>query len=291
MTFAFAGKVAVVTGAASGIGLALARRFAREGMKLVLADIDDVALTPVIEAFDRKGVAVASRRVDVSNPSAVDGLAELAYDRFGSVDVLCNNAGIVASGRSRAIWEYPLEDWRWSLDVNLMGVVHGLRSFVPRMIAQGTRAHIVNTASIAGLISGARSPVYSITKHAVVRASEALYASLIETGHPIGVTVLCPGLVRTRIYSSERNRPGALVPEGGVAEERPELLTAADAGIEPDAVAEMVWEAITENRFYVLTTDAFDRVIQDRTTSILARRNPIFADPWTVREEGPSRAS
>jgi NAD(P)-dependent dehydrogenase (short-subunit alcohol dehydrogenase family) len=290
VTFAFAGKIAVVTGAAGGIGLALARRFASEGMGLVLADIEDMALASVTETFERHGVAVAARCVDVSDPSAVEGLAELAYDRFGSVDVLCNNAGIVASGRSRPIWEYPLEDWRWSLDVNLMGVVHGLRSFVPRMIAQGTRAHIVNTASVAGLISGARSPVYSVTKHAVVRASEALYASLLEAGHPVGVTVLCPGLVRTRIYDSERNRPGSLVPEGGVAEEKPELLTAAEAGIEPDAVAGMVREAIAENRFYVLTTGAFDCVIEDRTKCILARRNPVFADPWTVRDEGSSGA-
>ena len=291
MTFAFAGKVAVVTGAASGIGLALAKRFADEGMQLVLADIEETALARVAESLEGAGVAVTSRRVDVSDPAAVQGLADLAYDRFGTVDVLCNNAGIVASGRSRPIWEYPLEDWRWSLDVNLMGVVHGLRSFVPRMIRQGTRSHIVNTASIAGLISGARSPVYSVTKHAVVRASEALYASLVEEGHDIGVTVLCPGLVRTRIYYSERNRPAALLPMGGAAEERPDLLTAAEAGIEPDAVAGMVRDAIADNRFYVLTTDTFDGVIRERTESILARANPVFSDPWTVREQRCSNAS
>lgn len=284
MIFAFAGKVAVITGAASGIGLALAKRFARENMKLVLADIEAQALASATKAFEREGVAVASLRVDVSDPATVEELARLAWDRFGAVDILCNNAGVVAAGRSRHVWEYPLEDWRWSFDVNLMGVVHGLRSFTPRMIAQGTRAHIVNTASIAGLISGPRSPVYSAAKHAVVRVSEALYASLVEAGHPIGVTVLCPGLVRTRIYYSERNRPGALVPIGGVVEEKPELLSAAEAGIEPDAVAEITRAAISENRFYALTTDAFDSVIEDRAKNILARRNPAFTDPWKGRD-------
>ena len=276
----FNGRVAVITGAASGIGLALAERCAREGMKLVLADIEEKRLGEVADGLRSRGSEVATLKVDVSRDDEVEALAALAYERFGAVHLLCNNAGVVPAGRFRAVWEFPLEDWKWSFDVNMMGVVHGLRSFVPRMLAAGGEAHIVNTASIAGLLSGAATPVYSAAKHAVVRISEALYASLRDRSAPIGVTILCPGVVQTRIYDSERNRPGDLVPSGGIAAEKPEMHEAivkmGPGGLQPAAVADMVFDAVAANQLYCLTTDTFDEGIRERNDAVLARRNPEF---------------
>lgn len=282
MSFPFSGGVAVVTGGAGGIGLSMARRFAAEGMALVLADIEEATLRRVADDFAAGGTRVAIQVTDVADAKSVEALADLAWDRFGGVDVLCNNAGVVSGGRSRPFWDYALEDWRWSINVNVMGVVHGIRAFVPRMIASGRKAHVVNTASIAGLVSGSMSPVYSMTKWAVVRASEALFASLREQGHPIGVTVLCPGLVRTRIYESERNRPASLVPADGKPQEKPDLADLASRGMDPDRVAEMVCEAIETNRFYLLTTDIYDGLIRERVDAILERRDPAFQDPTKV---------
>ena len=276
----FQDRVAVVTGGGSGIGAALCRRWASAGMKVVVADIDLAAAERVRDALDASGRMAIAARVDVSNASEVEQLALLAYRSYGSVDVLCNNAGVVPSGRYRPVWEYPLEDWQWALDVNLMGVVHGLRSFVPRMLEQNRPAHIVNTASVAGLISGSGSPVYSAAKHAAVRVTEALYASLRERNAPIGVTLLCPGLVNTRIYESERNRPDHLQPASGAAAETPELQSVAAElyahALSPEAVAEQVFEAVQAQRLYQLTSDRFDDAIRDRADALLARRNPEF---------------
>jgi NAD(P)-dependent dehydrogenase (short-subunit alcohol dehydrogenase family) len=249
-------------------------------MKVVVADIDLAAAERVSSALGAAQHEAIAARVDVSRAAEVELLALLAYRTYGSVDLLCNNAGIVPSGRYRPIWEYPLEDWQWALDVNLMGVVHGIRSFVPRMLEQKTPAHIVNTASVAGLVSGAGSPVYSASKHAVVRATEALYASLRDLGAPIGVTLLCPGLVNTRIYESERNRPENLRPTGGAAAEVPELrAVAADLyahALSPEAVAEQVFDAVNADRLYQITSDRYDDAIRDRADAMLARRNPVF---------------
>lgn len=277
----FNGRVAVVTGGGSGIGEAMAWRFAREGMKVVVADVDGAAASRVCEAIEHAGCHALAVRTDVTRHEEVEALANTAFDTYGTVNVLCNNAGVVPSGRHRPVWEYPLEDWKWSLDVNLMGVVHGLRSFVPRMLAGGSEGHIVTTASVAGLVSGSGSVVYSAAKHAAVRVTEALYASLRERRAPIGVTLLCPGLVNTRIYQSERNRPRELRPEGGAAEETAELQAIADdlyaGAISPEDVADQVVDAIRENRLYVLTTDRFDEAIESRMRSILDRANPSFA--------------
>jgi NAD(P)-dependent dehydrogenase (short-subunit alcohol dehydrogenase family) len=276
----FRGRVAVVTGGGSGIGAALCWRWARAGMKVVVADVDSAAAERVRAALEAAGHTAIAVKVDVSRPSDVEQLAESAYAHYGSVDVLCNNAGIVPSGRYRPVWEYPLEDWQWAFDVNLMGVVHGIRSFVPRMLAQNTESHIVNTASVAGLVSGSGSPVYSAAKHAVVRVTEALYASLREQNAPIGVTMLCPGLVNTRIYESERNRPEQLRPASGVAAETPELQAIAaelySHALSPEAVAEQVFEAVQAGRLYQITSDQFDDAIRARAEALLARRNPVF---------------
>jgi len=280
----FRGKVAVVTGGGSGIGAALCRYCAALEMKIVVADIDLDAAERMRVELEAAGRMAIAMKVDVAQASEVEQLAELAYQRFGSVDLLCNNAGVVPSGRYRPVWEYPLEDWRWAFDVNLIGVVNGMRSFVPRMLAQhveaNTEAHIVNTASVAGLVSGSGSPVYSASKHAVVRVTEALYASLQERSAPIGVTVLCPGLVNTRIYESERNRPEQLRPETGIASEIPELQTVAAElyahALSPEAVAKQVFDAVQENRLYQITSHQYDDAIRDRADAMLARRNPLF---------------
>jgi NAD(P)-dependent dehydrogenase (short-subunit alcohol dehydrogenase family) len=276
----FRGRVAVVTGGGSGIGAALCWRWAKAGMKVVTADIDLAAAERVRGALEAAGHTAMAVKVDVSQASEVEHLAESAYTRYGSVDILCNNAGIVPSGRYRPVWVYPLEDWQWAFDVNLMGVVHGIRSFVPRMLAQNTEAHIVNTASVAGLVSGSGSPVYSAAKHAVVRVTEALYASLQERGAPIGVTMLCPGLVNTRIYESERNRPEQLRPASGTAAETPELQAVAaelySHALSPEAVAEQVFEAVQAQRLYQITSDKFDDAIRLRADALLARQNPVF---------------
>jgi len=278
----FEGRVAVITGAGSGIGAALAWRFARAGMKIVAADVDQAAADALQAALTKAGHQALAVRTDVAQADQVEALAERAFRAYGSVDLLCNNAGVVPSGRFRAAWEYTLEDWRWSLDVNLMGVVHGIRSFVPRMLEQGTEAHVVTTASVAGLISGAASVPYGVAKHGAVVVTEALYAALLERSAPIGVTVLCPGVVNTNIYRSERNRPPELRPAGGPAEETAELqAVAADlygAALTPDAVAEQVFEAVWNNQLYALTTSNFDTAIRERADAVLARRNPHFAN-------------
>lgn len=276
----FQDRVAVVTGGGSGIGAALCWRWAGAGMKVVVADIDLGAAERVRDALRAAGRSAIAARVDVSKATDVEQLAVLAYDTHGSVDVLCNNAGVVPSGRYRPVWEYPLEDWQWAFDVNLMGVVHGIRSFVPRMLMQKTPSHIVNTGSVAGLVSGSGSPVYSAAKHAVVRVTEALYASLREQNAPIGVTLLCPGLVNTRIYESERNRPESLRPPSGAAAETPELQAVAAelyaTALSPEVVAEQVFQAVQAGRLYQITSDRYDDAIRERADAMLARRNPVF---------------
>ena len=278
----FEGRVAVVTGSGSGIGEALARRFARAGMRIVLADIDIRAAERVRAALEQDGHEAFAIQTDVADGNSVERLAEQSYGRYGSVNLLCNNAGVVPSGRHRPVWEQPLEDWRWSLDVNLMGVIHGMRAFVPRMLAQNSPGHIVNTASVAGFVSGSGSTAYSAAKHAVVRASEALYAGLRERGAQIGVTILCPGLVATRIYESERNRPESLATGSGVAAETPELQAISANlyrnALSPETVAEQTLEAIRADRLYQFTTTSFDDAIRERAEAILARRNPVFPD-------------
>ena len=276
----FQGKVAVITGSGSGMGAAMAWRFAKAGMKVVIADIDKTAAERVRDALVAAGHTALAVRTDVADAASVEALADTAFSTYGSVDLLCNNAGVVPSGRYRPVWEYPMEDWKWSFDVNLMGVAHGLHSFIPRMLAQKTEGHVVITASIAGLVSGSGSAVYSAAKHAAVRIGEALYASFEEMNAPIGVTVLCPGLVNTRIYESERNRPEHLQPEGGAAPETAELQAIAsslyNSAISPETVAEQVFDAVQNKILYALTTSNFDNAIRERLEAVLERRAPHF---------------
>lgn len=289
----FAGKTAVITGAASGIGAALATKAGALGMNVVLADV----ATDDAEAVARTlaGVETLVVHCDVSDEASIRALADAAYERFGTVDLLCNNAGIVPGGRHRLVWEYTAGDWQWSIGVNLFGVTHGLRVFVPRMIAAQRPAHILNTASVAGFVSGSGSACYGAAKHAMVRVTEALDAGLKQVEAPIGVTMLCPGLVRTQIYEAERLRPAALADH-----ERPVESTDLDAmredlyrnALGPEEAADMAFGAIEEDRFYAFTTDAFDAAIRTRADNILSRTNPSFASIVEMsRMESLSRAA
>jgi NAD(P)-dependent dehydrogenase (short-subunit alcohol dehydrogenase family) len=270
------GRVAVVTGAASGIGLALAERFAAEGMKVVMADIEAPALAGAEEALRKTGAAVLATRVDVSSPEDVERLARETYATFGAAHVLCNNAGVAVLG---AVHEHTLADWQWVINVNLWGVIHGVRAFLPRMLGGGDEGHIVNTASMAGLTTAPFMSVYDVTKHGVVALSESLYKELEVTGAPIGVSVVCPGLINTNIMRSARNRPDALAEAGktspaaqAFAQALADRLT---GGYPPSAVAEQVVQGIREGRFYIVPAQPeVKEGIAIRAQDLIALRNP-----------------
>ncbi|HET8842876.1 MAG TPA: SDR family NAD(P)-dependent oxidoreductase, partial [Ktedonobacteraceae bacterium] len=200
----FQGRVAVVTGAASGIGRALAERCVEEGMKVVLADIEAQALQQTSRDLAAPGAETLAVQTDVAQAAEVEKLAKIAFETYGAVHLLFNNAGV---GAGKTAWESTLADWEWVLGVNLYGVVHGIRSFVPRMLESGTEGYIVNTASMGGLTSSPGLSVYMASKHAVVSLTETLYHELTLREAHIGVSVLCPGFVKTRIQDAERNRP------------------------------------------------------------------------------------
>lgn len=287
----FKGKVAVVTGAGSGIGLSLARLCAREGMKVALADVQADALRAAERELRDGGVEVLALRTDVSRLSSVQRLADRTAERFGHVHLLCNNAGVVPPERHRPLWETSLHDWKWTLDVNLWGVVHGIHCFLPAMLAHGEKGHVVNTASIAGLMSGSGSGAYSVAKHGVVRLTEGVYASLRECKSKIGATVLCPGVVATGIFNSERNRPGSS--EQDKAQSNAAYHKVAQdlykTAMQPDEVARQVFQAVRDDKLYAITTTAFDDAIRERMDAILQRRNPKFPDLLTLSRRDSRR--
>lgn len=267
------GKVAVVTGAASGIGRALAELFASEGSAVVIADRDGEQAEAVAAGIRERGGDALAVTVDVSDVDAVDGLAATTVDRYGRVDVLCNNAGVSTFNLMR---DQTLEEWKWVFDVNFWGVVHGVRAFLPIMREQGTPGHVVNTASIGGLLTGAAviGP-YCATKAAVVSVSETLAQELAIDESPIGVSVLCPSSVDTRMMESDRTRPTAL----GV-EQRTELADAWHGAIKdgltgptgqaPTQVAERVLQAIRNREFWIITHDDLLPTVRDRVDGMLA---------------------
>jgi NAD(P)-dependent dehydrogenase (short-subunit alcohol dehydrogenase family) len=245
MVTELAGRVAVVTGGASGIGRAMAELFARERAKVVLADIDQRALAAVVQSIKAQGGEALGVPTDVTDLKSVQALAESALKTFGKVNVLCNNAGVALWGGLETATH---RDWQWVLGVNLWGVIHGVEAFVPRMIASKEPGHIVNTASMAGLIASRGLGVYNTSKYAVVGLSETLAKDLRAYG--IGVSVLCPMGVATQIRESARNRPADLENETPGASEPVELI---GRTLAPAAVAEMVLAAIRANRLYVIT--------------------------------------
>jgi NAD(P)-dependent dehydrogenase (short-subunit alcohol dehydrogenase family) len=271
-----AGRTAVVTGAGSGIGRALAERLAREQMTVVAADVEAPPLDETVRAVLGGGGRAIAVPTDVSDAGAVARLADRAFAECGRVDLLCNNAGVFAGG---LLWERPLADFDWTLGVNLYGIVHAIRSFVPRMLQQDTDSHIVNTASMGGLITNAYSGPYYASKFAAVGITECLAHDLASVGARIGVSVLVPSLVATGIASSERRRLERFVERG--AEQTPDAAFVTQAlhdstasGLAPHEVADLVVAAVRAGDFYIPTKPSYDRQITERYEDMLARRRP-----------------
>jgi NAD(P)-dependent dehydrogenase (short-subunit alcohol dehydrogenase family) len=273
----FTGKVAVITGAAGGLGRALAQRFARARMKLVLADLDTESLTRAVSALESAGAAAIGVRTDVRKGTEVEALAARTLEAYGAVHLVCNNAGVASLG---AAWESTGADWEWVLGVNLWGVIHGVRVFTPIMLEQGDTGHIVNTASVAGLIAPPGMAAYNVSKHAVVALTESLHHDLVARGARIRCSVVCPAYFPSGIADSERMRPAELLESGRARTDAQRALDenlrkAVMAGkLSANDVAEAVFEAVCEERFYVLTHPRIKSAIEWRMQDILAARTP-----------------
>ena len=277
----FEGKVAVVTGAASGIGFALASKLGELGMRVAAADVEVSALERAERALRERGVEAIGVATDVRRADSVRALADRTLAAFGAVHVVCNNAGVFAGG---LCWEVPVADWEWVLGVNLLGVIHGIRTFVPLLLAHGEDGHVVNTASMAALTSLPFAAPYVASKHAVLALSESLHHELSLRQAKIGVSALCPEAVATRILDAERNRPAELregpradAPERAMVEGA--LRAAVAQGVAPQRIAERVVDAIRARRFYVLSDDGWRRACAARHEDIRIGRNPTLAPP------------
>ena len=271
------GKVAVITGGASGMGLAFARRFAQEGMRLVLADVEVPALDAAVAELEAAGAEVIGVPTDVSDAAAMDRLGAAAFERFDTVHVVCNNAGV--SGSAAPVHELSAADWAWVLGVNLWGVIHGHRVFQPRLVEQG-EGHIVNTSSMAGHTAFNGLAPYHATKHAVLALSEVTYHELAAAGSDVGITVLCPGFVNTKIAESDRNKPEELN-QPLISEDAAEAAAVRQMIRDffsmqqpPEQVAELVVDAIRTKRFYLFTDDVWTNAIAERHEDITTGRNP-----------------
>ena len=281
----FAGKTAVVTGAASGMGLAFARRFAAEGMNVVLADIEQDALDAQVQRLEQEERSVLGVTVNTMRRETLERLRDETIERFGNVHILCNNAGVASMedagagmGRDlRGSWEVPDNTWDWVLGVNFWGVLYGVQVFVPHMLEHGEDGHIVNTASVAGLIPSGGA--YGVSKHAVLTLTEGLYQQFQQMGANLSASVLCPGLVDTKIGYAERNRPEEF---GEQVEITPEMeagiLATLGGGMDPGEVAEVVFNSIVEQRCYILPHSGWDDIIRSRVEHVLARGAPLALD-------------
>ena len=281
-----AGKVAVITGAGSGFGREFARIAARERTKLMLADIQQDALDEAVAEARAAGADAAGLRVDVASAADVQRLADQTLEQFGAAHLLFNNAGVAGCGGFA--WEASLKDWHWVLGVNLMGVVHGIRTFVPLMLKQDCECHVVNTASAAGLVSAPLMAVYNVSKHGVVTLSETLFHDLRAAGAKVGVSVLCPAFVPTNIVRSERNRPAELTEDAPLTPSQIAARQLAEKAVgsgrlSAAEVARMTFEAVREGRFYVITHPKMLASIELRLQDIGAQRNPT--DPYTFKPD------
>jgi len=278
------GKIAVVTGGGSGIGRAVATHLAGAGMQVVVADIQQDALDATVADLVARGHRAIGVRTDVSDGASVEALAEATVAEFGAVHLVHNNAGVGVGG---PVWTHTERDWQWVLGVNLWGVIHGIRVFVPRMLEQGGPAHVVNTASMAGLISVPYLGAYNVSKHGVVTLSETLHRDLRLAGSDIGVSVLCPGLVMTNIFESQRNRPEALADDGDTSGLSALLAGGGDGAATEDAlgsfgeilpaddVGAAVLDAVRQDRFYILThPETTETLVRTRCDDIVEARHP-----------------
>lgn len=286
----FKGKTGVITGAGSGFGLELARLLARQGMNLVLADVQDEALNNAAEEIRALGVQVLAQKVDVSKAEQVEALGRATVEAFGAPHFVFNNAGVGFGG---LIWEHSLKDWEWVIGVNLWGVAHGVRVFTPLMVEASKkdpayRGHIVNTASMAGMLNAPNMGVYNVTKHAVVSLSETLYQDLRLVSDQISCSVLCPYFVPTGIHQSHRNRPGELREQGKPTQSQiiAQMMStkAVTSGrVTAEEVAQMVVDATREDRFYIFSHPQALGMVQTRLEDVMQQRNPT--DPFAGKPE------
>ena len=259
----FRNRVAVITGGASGIGRAMADRFARQGMRIVLADIEAPALERAVAEMKSRGANVIGVRTDVADSAQVQALADQALATFGAVHIICNNAGV--GGNGGPSWQLTEPEWKWVLDVNLWGVIHGVRTFVP-ILREQEEGHVVNTASVAGLLSPPGIAPYNVSKFGVVALTEALYQEFAATERNVRASVLCPAGVKTNILDSGRNRPPGVRAGAGA----PETIRAqVEKGLDPAVVADRVLDAIRKDRLYILTHPEYNDSIRQRSEYIL----------------------
>ena len=269
----FEGKTAIVTGAASGIGLGLAEKFAKERMQVVMADVEEEALNKAVEKLKKHQYRVMGISADVLIQESMKELFDKSIEAYGNIHILCNNAGIGANSGNKAIWEIDKTDWDWSLGVNFYGVLHGLQTFVPHMIDHGEEGHIVTTVSLAGLLPGAGT--YGVSKHAALALTQGLNRDLIARDSKINSSVLCPGFVNTNIMNSERNRPQHLVSNNQIDtnDQQLEIFNfLLKNGKEPNEIADIVFKGIKDNIFYILTHPAWDESLRNHFEDILSRK-------------------
>jgi NAD(P)-dependent dehydrogenase (short-subunit alcohol dehydrogenase family) len=288
----FEGKTAVITGAASGIGLALAERAAEARMNVVLADIEEKALEHAVQRIEARQVRAIGVPSNTMIEESVREVAERAIDEFGKVHLVCNNAGVASTvNAGKPVWEIPDRDWDWVMGVNFYGVLYGIRAFVPHMLEHGESAHIVNTASLAALLPGGGT--YGVSKHGVLALTEGLQRDFADRGANINASVLCPGFVNTNIHAAERNRPEEMA-AGASTPEQDAMMTALmqdmlSKGKDPSEIAEIVFKSISEGRFYILPHPAWDEFVLGRVQQVIARGPVASTDMLELqkrREEG-----
>ena len=277
----FAGKTAVITGAASGMGYAFAERFAAEGMNVVLADIETDALNAAVTRLDQQERNVLGVEVNTMRRETLENVRDQAIDRFGKIHVLCNNAGVTsredAGVGAFAVWEVPDSTWDWVMGVNFWGVLYGVQVFVPHMLEHGETGHIVNTSSVMGLVPSGSA--YGVAKHGVLTLTEGLWHHLRAADANVSASVLCPGFVNTQITDAERNRPEEFGEQvGDTPEQRAMFQTLLGEGMDPSDVAELVWQAMVNDQLYILPHDGWREMVSARVEAILDGAEPIELD-------------
>ena len=283
----FAGKTAVVTGAASGMGYAFAERFASEGMNVVLADIETDALNAAVTRLEQQERNVLGVEVNTMRRETLENLRDQALDRYGNVHVLCNNAGVTsrqdAGIGTLPVWEVPDSTWDWVMGVNFWGVLYGVQVFVPHMLEHGETGHIVNTSSVMGLIPSGSA--YGVAKHGVLTLTEGLWHHLRAADANVSASVLCPGFVNTQITDAERNRPAEFGEQvGDTPEQRAMFQTLLGEGMDPSDVAELVWQAMVNDQLYIHPHDGWREMVRARVEAILDGAEPIELDFYDMMQ-------